>query len=134
MTTDNRNFAALEALLSERIVFLDGAMGTMIQGYDLEEVDYRAERFIDSEIELKGNHDLLSITRPDVIREIHTAFMEAGADIIGVSASLETSGSDVEKEVTALGQTFKAYQCDFADRKAVYAFIEQVNAHPGIQK
>jgi 5-methyltetrahydrofolate--homocysteine methyltransferase len=93
MTTDNRNFAALEALLSERIVFLDGAMGTMIQGYDLEEADYRAERFIDSEIELKGNHDLLSITRPDVIREIHTAFMEAGADIIETNTFNSTAPS-----------------------------------------
>ena len=53
---------------------------------------------------------------------------EAGADIIGVSASLETDGSDIEKEVTALGRSFKAYQCDFADRKAVYAFVDQAKA------
>ncbi|MFW2404478.1 MAG: methionine synthase, partial [Gammaproteobacteria bacterium] len=76
------NFPALQALLGERIVFLDGAMGTMIQGYDLEEADYRGERFADSTIELKGNHDLLTVTRPDVIREIHAAFLEAGADVI----------------------------------------------------
>ena len=78
----NRNFDQLKALLEERIVFLDGAMGTMIQGYDLTEADYRGERFADSEIELKGNHDLLSITRPDIIREIHLAFLNAGADVI----------------------------------------------------
>ena len=53
---------------------------------------------------------------------------EAGADIIGVSASLELSGSEIEKEVTALGRSFKAYQCDFADRKAVYAFVDQAKA------
>ncbi len=76
------NFAALQELLTERIIFLDGAMGTMIQGYELEEADYRGERFADSDIELKGNHDLLSITRPDVIREIHAAFLDAGADVI----------------------------------------------------
>jgi 5-methyltetrahydrofolate--homocysteine methyltransferase len=76
------NFDKLSKLLEERIVFLDGAMGTMIQGYDLAEEDYRGERFADSEIELKGNHDLLTITRPDIIREIHTAFLDAGADVI----------------------------------------------------
>ena len=76
------NFDQLAALLEERIVFLDGAMGTMIQAYDLTEQDYRGERFVDSAIELKGNHDLLSITRPDIIREIHTAFFDAGADVI----------------------------------------------------
>ncbi|MBT8442644.1 MAG: homocysteine S-methyltransferase family protein, partial [Gammaproteobacteria bacterium] len=76
------NFPALQELLTERIVFLDGAMGTMIQGHELEEADYRGERFTDSDIELKGNHDLLSITRPDVIREIHAAFLDAGADVI----------------------------------------------------
>ena len=76
------NFDKLATLLEERIVFLDGAMGTMIQDYDLAEEDYRGERFADSAIELKGNHDLLSITRPDIIREIHTAFLDAGADII----------------------------------------------------
>jgi len=78
----NRNFEKLIELLEERIVFLDGAMGTMIQGCDLNEDDYRGDRFADSTIELKGNHDLLSVTRPDIIRGIHKAFLDAGADII----------------------------------------------------
>ena len=77
-----RNFDRLTALLEQRIVFLDGAMGTMVQACQLDEADYRGERFAGSEIELKGNHDLLSITRPDVIRGIHTAFLDAGADVI----------------------------------------------------
>jgi len=68
--------------LDERILLLDGAMGTMIQGYGLGEDDYRGERFSDWDHDLKGNNDLLSITRPDVIREIHNAFLEAGADIV----------------------------------------------------
>ena len=68
--------------LDERILLLDGAMGTMIQGYGLSEEDYRGERFADWPQDLKGNNDLLSITRPDVIREIHSAFLEAGADVI----------------------------------------------------
>jgi 5-methyltetrahydrofolate--homocysteine methyltransferase len=71
---------SLFALLEQRIVLLDGAMGTMIQSYGLSEDDYRGERFADWESDLKGNNDLLSITRPRVIREIHTGFLEAGAD------------------------------------------------------
>ena len=72
----------LAASLDERILLLDGAMGTMIQGYGLGEDDYRGERFADWAHDLKGNNDLLSITRPNVIREIHKAFLDAGADII----------------------------------------------------
>mgnify|MGYP001820352846 CR=1 FL=1 len=68
--------------LDERILLLDGAMGTMIQGYALGEEDYRGERFADWPQDLKGNNDLLSLTRPDVIRDIHNAFLEAGADVI----------------------------------------------------
>ncbi|MBT8088550.1 MAG: homocysteine S-methyltransferase family protein, partial [Gammaproteobacteria bacterium] len=68
--------------LDERILLLDGAMGTMIQGYGLSEDDYRGERFADFGHDLKGNNDLLSLTRPDVIRDIHTQFLDAGADII----------------------------------------------------
>lgn len=74
--------AALEAAAAERILVLDGAMGTMIQGYRLEEADYRGERFQDWPSDLKGNNDLLVLTRPDLITEIHRQFMEAGADII----------------------------------------------------
>ena len=70
-----------EALLN-RILVLDGAMGTMIQRYQLEEKDYRGERFAHHPGNLKGNNDLLSLTRPDIIREIHRAYLEAGADII----------------------------------------------------
>jgi 5-methyltetrahydrofolate--homocysteine methyltransferase len=73
---------ALFASLDERILLLDGAMGTMIQGYGLSEDDYRGERFSAWDRDLKGNNDLLSITRPAVIRDIHNQFLEAGADII----------------------------------------------------
>ncbi len=77
-----RNFDKLTELLEQRIVFLDGAMGTMVQACELDEDDYRGDRFAESTIELKGNHDLLSITRPDIIYGIHTAFLDAGADVI----------------------------------------------------
>ncbi|MCG8371780.1 MAG: methionine synthase [Proteobacteria bacterium] len=78
----HQRLEALHAALDERILLLDGAMGTMIQGYGLSEDDYRGERFADWDHDLKGNNDLLSITRPDLVREIHGAFLDAGADLI----------------------------------------------------
>ena len=69
-------------LLDERIVFLDGAMGTTIQRYKLEEEDFRNDDLKDHPKDLKGNNDLLSITKPEVIKEIHKRFLEAGSDII----------------------------------------------------
>jgi len=73
----------LRELLTERILLLDGAMGTMVQRYKLEEADYRGDRFADWKgQDLKGNNDLLVLTRPDVIREIHAAYIAAGSDII----------------------------------------------------
>ncbi len=77
-----KNQRPVRELLKERILLLDGAMGTMIQRYGLTEADYRGERFSAHPSPLQGNNDLLSLTRPDVIREIHEAYLEAGADII----------------------------------------------------
>ncbi len=81
MQRDDR-IRSLMAALEERILLLDGAMGTMIQSYRLGEDDYRGERFADWKQDLKGNNDLLSITRPGLIRDIHDQFLDAGADII----------------------------------------------------
>lgn len=72
----------LPELLESRILILDGAMGTMIQRYRLSESDYRGERFRDWPSDLKGNNDLLVLTKPEVIREIHEQYLEAGADIL----------------------------------------------------
>ncbi|MCG8592590.1 MAG: methionine synthase, partial [Proteobacteria bacterium] len=72
----------LDGLLQQRILVLDGAMGTMIQGFGLGEDDYRGRRLADSSRELKGNNELLSVTKPEVIEAIHGQFLEAGADII----------------------------------------------------
>ncbi len=72
----------LHQQLKERILVLDGGMGTMIQGYRLSEQDFRGERFADWPCDLKGNNDLLVLSKPEVIREIHDAYFEAGADII----------------------------------------------------
>ena len=68
--------------LKKRILVIDGAMGTMIQRYNLTEEDFRSERFKNHPCDVKGNNDLLNITRPDVIKAIHAAYLEAGADII----------------------------------------------------
>ncbi len=82
LRTRGQRLALLEPLLARRILVLDGAMGTMIQAYSLSEADWRGERFVDWPGELKGNSDLLSLTRPEVIRAIHAAYLDAGADII----------------------------------------------------
>jgi len=71
-----------ENILKNRILILDGAMGTMIQRFDLQEEDYRGERFRDLSGQMKGNNDLLSLTRPDIIQSIHARYLEAGSDII----------------------------------------------------
>ncbi len=81
----------LEELLQERILILDGAMGTMIQRYKLDEAGYRGERFADWPCDLKGNNDLLSLTQPQIISDIHKAYLEAGADIIETNTFNSTS-------------------------------------------
>ncbi len=73
---------AFESALSDRILLLDGAMGTMIQAHSLEEADYRGEQFKDWPSDVKGNNDLLSITQPDILQQIHEKYLAAGADII----------------------------------------------------
>ena len=78
----NKTIEILNKLLGQRVLLLDGAMGTMIQSYNLEEKDFRGERFKDHPADLKGNNDLLAITQPQIIREIHGAFLDAGSDII----------------------------------------------------
>src|SRR5437870_3225550 len=74
--------ARLRDLLGRRILILDGAMGTMVQGYRLDEADYRGERFRDWPRDLKGNNDLLVLSQPNIIGEIHRKYLEAGADLI----------------------------------------------------
>lgn len=81
----------IEDILKERILIIDGAMGTMIQRHKLNEADFRGERFKDHTHPLKGNNDLLSITRPDIIKDIHRQYFEAGADIIETNTFSGTS-------------------------------------------
>ena len=78
----------IKGLLQERILILDGGLGTMIQGFRLTEEDYRGERFADYNGQLKGNLDLLNITQPDVLREIHLQYLDAGADIFSTTSAV----------------------------------------------
>ena len=91
MTVDRT--AELSDFLTRRILILDGAMGTMIQSYRLQEPDYRGERFRDWPSDLKGNNDLLVLTQPAIIREIHAAYLDAGADIIETNTFNSTTVS-----------------------------------------
>ncbi|GAB4815077.1 hypothetical protein N2152v2_002123 [Parachlorella kessleri] len=95
-------FGELEALMKERIIFIDGAMGTQIQKYRLQEADFRGERYKDHPHELKGNNDLLVVTRPDVIEAIHTAYLEAGADIIETNTFNGTRASQSDYQLDQL--------------------------------
>ena len=90
---ENPRSTLLKDIIAQRIVILDGAMGTMIQTFKLEEEDFRGERFADFPHDLKGNNDLLTLTRPDVIRSIHIDYLEAGADIIETNTFNATSVS-----------------------------------------
>ncbi len=118
----NDRINALIAALDERILLLDGAMGTMIQSYGLTEDDYRGARFADWQHDLKGNNDLLSLTKPAVIREIHMRFLEAGADILETNTFNANAPSmadyGMESFVAELNTTAAQLARDCADNVA----------------
>jgi 5-methyltetrahydrofolate--homocysteine methyltransferase len=123
-TTDRT--AALRELLRERIVVIDGAMGTMIQTHKLQEEDYRGDAFRDCKKDVKGNNDLLNVTRPDVVEGIHRAYLEAGADIVETNTFNSNAISQADYGLEA-----RAYELNVAGarvaRRAVDAFMA---AHP----
>ena len=94
--------SAIRNLLNEKILVLDGAMGTMIQRYKLTEEDYRGDRFKDWHTDVKGNNDLLSITRPDIIKAIHKEYLQAGSDIIETNTFSSTSIAQADYDMQAL--------------------------------
>ena len=102
----------IEKLLKERILVLDGAMGTMIQRYSLDEKDFRGERFINHKCDLKGNNDLLSITRPDIIQAIHKEYLNAGADIIETNTFSSTSIAQEDYDLSDI-----VYELNFESAK-----------------
>lgn len=117
----------LEQLLRQRIVIIDGAMGTMIQRYKLDEAAYRGEQFKDWPSDLKGNNDLLSITQPQIIEEIHHQYLEAGAEII------ETNTFNSQSVTLAdYGMAHLAYDFNVAATKAARHAVDKfVAEHPG---
>ncbi len=102
----------LKQQLAERILFLDGAMGTMIQGYKLDEKDYRGERFSNWDVDLKGNNDLLSLTQPDIIKAIHRAYFTAGSDIVETNTFNSTTIAMADYQMESL-----AYEMNVASAK-----------------
>src|SRR5205809_4696217 len=124
-STENRA-GALERLLRERIVILDGAMGTMIQAHHLKEADYRGQRFADWPHDLQGNNDLLSLTQPKIIQEIHRQYLEAGADLIETNTFNSTSISMADYKLEKLAYELNVSGAKNA-RAATAAFMA---AHP----
>ncbi|MDX9718464.1 MAG: homocysteine S-methyltransferase family protein, partial [Thauera sp.] len=114
----------LRQLLADRILILDGAMGTMIQQEKLGEADYRGDRFLDHPKDLKGNNDLLVLTRPDVILGIHRAYLEAGADIIETNTFNATRVSQAEYGLEAL-----AYELNVEGARLVRQLCDEYTAN-----
>ncbi|ENO84916.1 methionine synthase [Thauera aminoaromatica] len=113
----------LRQLLAERILILDGAMGTMIQQEKLGEADYRGERFLDHPKDLKGNNDLLVLTRPDVVAGIHRAYLEAGADLIETNTFNATRVSQAEYGLEVL-----AYELNVEGARLVRRLCDEYTA------
>jgi 5-methyltetrahydrofolate--homocysteine methyltransferase len=110
----------IKSALESRILIIDGAMGTMIQRYKLEEADYRGEKFKDWASDVKGNNDLLSITRPDIIRAIHLEYLEAGADIIETNTFSSTAIAQADYNMQSL-----AYELNVASARVARQAIEE---------
>lgn len=116
----------LRNLLNERILILDGAMGTMIQRYKLEEEDYRGERFKDWHKDVKGNNDLLSITQPEIIKAIHKEYLAAGSDIIETNTFSSTGIAQADYDMQNL-----AYELNVASVKCAREAIDEFHSASG---
>jgi 5-methyltetrahydrofolate--homocysteine methyltransferase len=119
------NFMDIRKELEKRILIIDGAMGTMIQRHKLTEADYRGDRFKDWHKDLKGNNDLLSITKPEVIIAIHKQYLEAGADIIETNTFSSTVIAQADYDMQLL-----AYELNVASAKCARQAIEEFLSSP----
>jgi len=129
LTTQIRQQAQIEALLKEHILILDGAMGTMIQQCKLDEAAFRGERFKDWKKDLKGHNDLLNITQPAIIEDIHRQYLEAGADIVETNTFNSQSISLADYHMASLG-----YELSKAGAECARRAVEKVQAaQPGRQ-
>jgi 5-methyltetrahydrofolate--homocysteine methyltransferase len=127
--TREERIAALKQAAQERILVLDGAMGTMIQRYKLDEAAYRGERFADHASDLKGNNDLLVLTQPEIIQEIHEAFLEAGSDIIETNTFNATFISQADYGLSELAYEINLEAARLA-RAAADAWTEKTPDKP----
>lgn len=114
---------SIKDCLQERILIIDGAMGTMIQRHHLKEEDYRGERFKNWHVEVKGNNDLLCLTQPDIIKNIHRQYLEAGADIIETNTFSSTAIAMADYKMEAL-----AYELNVAAAKCARAVADEYTA------
>src|SRR6204780_1967919 len=117
---------ALLALASERILVLDGAMGTMIQGLEYDEAAFRGERFKDFHRDLRGNNDLLILTQPKAIEDFHPDYLRAGADIVATNTFSSTSIAQTDYDLSGL-----AYEMNLEGAKLARAAAERVSAEDG---
>ncbi|NIO39779.1 MAG: methionine synthase, partial [Burkholderiales bacterium] len=122
MPIQKRQTAALEPELQQRILTLDGAMGTMIQAFRFDESDFRGERFADHAKELRGNNDILNITQPDAIRRIHVDYLEAGADIIETNTFNSTRISQADYGLESI-----VYELNRAGARLAREAVDTVN-------
>ena len=118
---DNDMADKIRQAAKQRILILDGAMGTMIQRHTLEEEDFRGQRFADWHTDLKGNNDLLSLTQPDIICDIHRAYLDAGADIIETNTFNSTTISQADYDMQAISREINVVSAQLA-RKAADEF------------
>lgn len=114
----------LKEQLAQRILLLDGGMGTMIQSYGLQEADYRGERFKDWPSDLKGNNDLLSLSQPHIINEIHEQFLQAGADILETNTFNSNSISMADYDMQAL-----AYELNLESARIARTAADKATQH-----
>lgn len=120
MTDRQNRIEQLHDALKNRILILDGAMGTMIQGYKFSEEDYRGDRFTSHPSDVKGNNDLLSITQPGIIKEIHQQYLDAGADILGTNTFNSTVVSQADYGMESL-----VYELNFESAKLAREVADQ---------
>ena len=120
---------ALLAAARERILVLDGAMGTMIQGLQFDEAAFRGERFADFHRDVRGNNDLLILTQPRAIEDIHAAYLRAGADIVATNTFSSTSIAQADYDMSDL-----AYELNLEGAKLARAAAERVSAEDGKQR
>jgi 5-methyltetrahydrofolate--homocysteine methyltransferase len=120
MVYTKKTMIDIQQLLKKRILVLDGAMGTMIQRHKLEEVDFRLGWFENHLKSLKGNNDLLSLTRPEIIKEIHALYLEAGADIIETNTFSGTSIAQADYDLQAYVYAINFHAAQLARESADY--------------